>query len=280
MKRLIAFAAAASLSIICAVSMSATPQEEGVASEERELPLFSSIKVSGPFDVYYVQSDLPKVVIEGNEEYFGKVITEVKKDVLTVGMEKGKYRDLVLKVTIYSAVADHITSSISGNFFDIAGHTSADDIEYKMSGSGDVQIENVSSSDDIEIVSTGSGNVRAEKIQCEELDASLSGSGNINVKDVQAKDLDVRQAGCGDVVVEQADIRKEAELTLTSSGAISLDANVGGEIEVKLNGSGNITLNGKCNKLEVNISGSGDVNGKLNYNRISTNCKGSGKVKL
>lgn len=256
--------------------------EEGCdASQERQMPAFTSIRTSGPFNVYYFQSDESKVLIEGKEEFLDKVITEIKDgDELSVKLEKGKYSNLVLKVTIFSPVADEINNSGSGNFTDIAGHVSNDDIEFSAAGSGDLFLANITSKDDIDVASAGSGNVFAEQIECKDFDLALAGSGDATIKGVKANNVDAAVAGSGNIKAEDAEINRDAEFTSSGSGDIKVNANIGGDLEVKLSGSGNATLDGTCNNLDVRISGSGDVKGNLSYNKITTKCTGSGKVKL
>lgn len=255
--------------------------EEGCdASQERLLPAFTSFSTSGPFNVYYVQAEQSKVLVEGKEEFLDKVITEVDKENLTIKLEKGQYHNLVLRVTVYSPVADEIRSAGSGNLTDKAGHSSSNDIEYKLAGSGDLFIADVNSNKDIDIASSGSGDVYADRIMCEDIDVSMAGSGNINVNGLNAKDLEVKIAGSGDAKVSAATIKKDADFSISGSGSIKMDAEVGGEIEAKTAGSGSIVLNGSCDTIKASIAGSGDVSGDLKFNRISTDCKGSGKVRL
>lgn len=255
--------------------------EEGCdASQERPMPAFTSFTTSGPFNVYYVQSQESKVLVEGKEEFLDKVITEMDDETLLIKLEKGTYHNLVLKVTVFSPVADNIKSAGSGNLVDNQGHSSAKEIEYKVAGSGDLYLVNVSSKTDIDIASAGSGDVYAENIACEDLEVSMAGSGDLDINGLTVKDLDVKVAGSGDAKVTSATIRKDADFAISGSGDIRVDAEVGDEISAKTAGSGNITLNGSCNEIEATTSGSGDISGNLQYNRISTTSKGSGKVRL
>lgn len=285
MRRLLAIAAGALLLASCSFNFGGFTvtgyTEEGCdASEVRTMPEFTSISAAAPFNIYYIQSEESKVVVEGKEEFLSKVKTEVDKQCLRIELEKGTYHNLVLKVTVYSPVADEIRVSGSGNFTDTSIHKSDADMTYRISGSGDLYLNQVSTTRDIDIHSSGSGDVYAEMIGCKEFEVSMAGSGDVDLNGVYVTDFDLSIAGSGDANVKVAPIGNDADLSISGSGSITMDADVADDIEARIAGSGNMTLNGECNSIEVKISGSGDVKGNLAYKKISTECKGSGKVRL
>lgn len=265
MKRISALIASAIMLASCMINFGGTTvtgyTEEGCDfSEVRQMPMFDAINVAGPVNVYYVQSNESKVLVEGKEEFVGKVITEIKDEDLDIDLEPGTYRNLVLKITVYAPIVDEFRVSGSGNLSDISGHTSKDDIEYKTSGSGDLILAGISTSDDIEIQSTGSGDVYAENISCKGLSAKFSGSG------------DMKMTG--------AVVKNDAEISVSGSGDVRMDAEIGNDLEARINGSGDMKLNGSCNKADLKITGSGDMSGNLNYKKITTSCSGSGRINL
>lgn len=212
--------------------------EEGCDfSQERPMAMFNEINVSGPFNVYYVQSSESKVLVEGKEEFVEKVVTELKGDDLHIKLEPGRYTNLVLKVTVYSPVADEIHIAGSGDFFDVAGHSSKDDIEYKSAGSGDLVLASIETREDIDIASAGSGDVRAEGIKCHDLDISIAGSGDVRM---------------------DAEVRNELEASISGSGSMTLNGSCD-KAELKIAGSGDIGGNLSYKRISTSCSGSGRV---------------------
>lgn len=238
MKRIAALLASTLLLASCVINLGGVTvngyTEEGCDfSQERPMPMFDEINVAGPFNVYYFQSDESKVLVEGKEEFVQKLSTEVKDGELTVRLEPGRYHNLVLKVSVYSPVADEVRLAGSGDFVDVAGHTSSDDLDYSLAGSGDIIVENV---------------------QCKDLDVKLAGSGDIRLKGcVVRKDADISLAGSGNIHLD-AEIGDELEARISGSGDMNLNGSCN-RADLKISGSGNI--GGKLSYRQINTSCSG-----------------------
>ena len=186
-------------------------------SEERTPEPFESFTSAGPFNVYFVQAAEQKVLVEGKEEFVGKVLTTVSGDNLTIKLEDGIYSHLVLKVTVFSPDIKKMKTSGSGNLcsegmtvgdLDVStsgsgdvrlGTVACDRLTISSSGSGDFSVAELSVGEDAELSTRGSGNVDVERITAAgSLKLSTMGSGSMHVSG-SCKDLDASTMGSGDI---------------------------------------------------------------------------------
>lgn len=236
--------------------------EEGIDfTEERTVAYFDSFSSYGPFNVYFVQSESQKILVEGKEESVKKVITEVKDHELSIKLEKGRYEHLVLRVTIFSPNIEDIETYGSGKM---------------VCGS----IEQTGA--DIELSSFGSGGILVDSLICKELSMSTSGSGGVRVSGIiiADEDVDINTMGSGSILLNAVSCQ-DLEASTLGSGGISIDnAMVSFEMDLSSTGSGSISVNGKCRKVDASTMGSGSIYGQVEYSEIKRNSLGSGKVKL
>lgn len=264
--------AAMMLSGSCVISSNGTTvvglySENGgdYVEEMTDLGRFHEIQAHGPFNVHFVQSDTAKVLLEGIEESVKAVLADVTDDKLVLRLEKGTYKKLVLKVTVYAPSITDFMSSGSGDLYDCDGHDEGkDDVEYSCHGSGDLFVM---------------------KLKCGDLDISTSGSGDVVLSDITAfGEIDMTSNGSGDIRAERiTDSDSDSDLSLSKSGSgdANLDGvNIKGDIELRTSGSGSITVNGSCNDVSASTHGSGSIRGSLKYNRLSKSEHGSGNIRL
>lgn len=213
--------------------------EKGINfSEERTPGAFSSIRASGPFNVYYCQSDECKVLVEGTEESVPKLLTNVSGGCLEIKLENGRYHDIVLKVTVFGPELEDVKSSGSGSF--LADSIAGDDVSIITSGSGSVAVRSIVCSD-LTFISSGSGGVRVENASVDG-DASLiiSGSGSGRLDNFQVNgDMDITISGSGSVIVNG--FCDELSATISGSGSISGDFKYD-SIHTRTSGSGSVKL--------------------------------------
>jgi len=235
--------------------------EEGIDfSEDRRLNGFSSVSSSGPFNVYYVQSDVSKVKVEGKKEFVGKLTSKVSGGDLVLKLEDGTYTNLVLKVTVYSPELNSVKLSGSGSFIDEGVHRTKHDVSFHLSGSG---------------------NLKASKLECAAFSAKISGSGRILVDEIDGGNMDFHTSGSGRIEIGRLISSGNVSLSHSGSGHGNIDsADIDGTLKLNISGSGSIVVNGKAGKVNASTSGSGDIRGNLDYNEIETRSSGSGKIRF
>lgn len=229
-------------------------------SEERTVGNFTSLSTGGPYNIYYVQSPTSKVVVEGKKEFVEKLITDVKGDNLQVRLQDGTYKNLVLKVTVYSPVLDGIRISGSGCFIETGTHKTDGDINFTVSGSG---------------------NLRTRTVECRSFSARISGSGCIDVPSIKGGDMGFAISGSGRINIGTARSEANVSISISGSGNGNIEnADIAGALNVSISGSGNIDVNGKAGSVVARTSGSGNIHGNLKYGSIDTSTSGSGRVRF
>ena len=228
-------------------------------AEERETGEFRSIASFGPFNVHFIQSGRPRILVEGTEESVSKLHTDVKDGELQIRLEDGTYRELVLKVTVWAPEVSSIRTSGSGDIIADSDIRFKGDLSLKSAGSGDIHMKTVSC-DKLECKTAGSGDLYLGTISCSSFTSSTSGSGDLEMKSVRCDQLSSSVSGSGDISISEA--------------------LVSGRVELRTAGSGDIHVNGRCDTVSAHSSGSGDISGRLEYRSADTGHSGSGRISL
>lgn len=235
--------------------------ENGIdTSEERFSEPFRAVVSSIPCNVYYSTSGTYSVLVEGKSEFVPKVKTEVSDGVLRIGLEKGRYENLVLRVTVKSPVVSKLATTGSGDIICRGEIVTPDPLSIKVSGSGSIEAETVKSS---------------------KLMISTSGSGDIDINKAVGATLYVNTSGSGDICIDLADIDSEVNVVTSGSGDCSIKKiNVFGKLGMQSSGSGDITVDGLVTEIVAKCSGSGDIISNLAYDKIISKETGSGKIHI
>ena len=225
--------------------------------EIRAVRPFTSISNTVPFDVIYEQSDVQSVVVEGDEEYFDRLHTDVVKGTLEITMERGRYRNVRLRVKISSPEIESI----------------------RLAGSGDMTcISDIKTDGDFSLRVAGSGNITTQDISCAAFSSAVSGSGDINIGDIDGTEMEIKVAGSGDFKAAGA-TATELSVSVAGSGDIRIGlVDVENMLSANVAGSGDININGKAGKAKARVAGSGDIKGTVKCAEISKIKNGSGSI--
>jgi len=202
-----------------------------IVEEVLALSDFSGISLNLPIQVIVKQGDIQEVRVEGKQN----IIDELERDIRN-GVWEIETRDCVrdignMKIFVTIPEIRELTIAGSGEIFG-ENVFIVQDIELRISGSGDMDL--AMEGDDYDVVITGSGNIKLEGL-ADELDLKITGSG-----DVAAFKLDALRA----------------RIEITGSG--NAEVQVQDELDVKISGSGDVRYKGNPS-LDVSISGSGRV---------------------
>ena len=179
---------------------------------ELNLPPFTEIRSSGSFDIHVKVGGEQKVTMTFDDNLIDNIETEVTGHTLHIGTKES-------------------FSSERGCHFEITVPSLE---RIKLSGSGDIEVENLDE-DHFEYSVSGSGSLRAAG-KVSDLDVRVAGSGDVDTKDLVAENASVRISGSGDVRVRVTD---------SFDGSIS--------------GSGSIYYYGNPAHASTSISGSGSI---------------------
>lgn len=205
---------------------------------------FTSISSIGSIDVYYTQTTgAPSVVLTCDENTADYYEVTVEQGVLKVAVKTGYVVVPKTKsyVTVNSAKLESVKLTGSGDCYVLGELIVDEDLDFTLSGSGNLECPG--------------------GIDCRSFQAKLTGSGNARINQLVARIVLLSSLGSGDISVNSVNA---SSVILACSG--TGDANLGcdnvGKIDVTITGSGNVTLTGRAGELKKKVTGSGRVNWK------------------
>lgn len=227
-------------------------------SEERTVRSFNAVSNSAPFDLVFVQAPQQSVIVEGDKEFFDRIHTNVVRGTLEVTMDRGRYRNVRLRVLVTSPDVEMLAMYGSGDLFCNSDIETDGDLIIRMSGSGDLN---------------------TQAVTCASLKASVAGSGDLNIPEIKCKGkADISVAGSGDY---RSNLIEAGSLSASLAGSGDIRVNqivVDDELQASVAGSGDIRMNGRAAFVSAKVVGSGDISGDMNYEHISKSKAGSGSI--
>jgi hypothetical protein len=210
-------------------SMSISAQK----TENRSVGDFSRISMGISGDVYISQGETQKLKVEAEDDIIGLIVTEVKNDELKIRFSKSNVRTR-MPIRIWVTTTD-----LEGLY---------------LSGSGNMITETAIKTDEMELKLSGSGNINVKDLSCDELDAAISGSGNIDVAG-KADEMSIAISGSGNC---NADEFQTEETDIKISGSGNCKVNASKDLSVAVSGSGSVFYAGNPT-IDASISGSGKI---------------------
>lgn len=181
-------------------------------SEFRNVANFNKVSSEGSFSLTIIKGDEQLVEIIADDNIMHRVKTDVINGKLILNLEDGTYRNV------------HIEA-----------HIKVKDLnEIENSGSGDIQLNNITDAGIFKINNSGSANIYLEG-SCDALEIQNEGSGNILAYNMPTENCKIKVQGSGEVEVSCAS-----------------------NLTIKIEGSGNVYYKGTPS-INSSISGSGKV---------------------
>ena len=261
------------LSVIMAMAMAiglGTGAAQGKGKVEKNVPVtqFDEVSIAGSFTVRFTQGKKHECTIIASPEDMEKMKAEVKDKQLNIYVESEKKK--INGVTFSSAnLSEDVVVKV----------TSPELAKVDCLGSGDFIATTDIKADDITFKIAGSGDIILKKVSADKLHLSIAGSGDIDLQQTNARKLDVSIAGVGDIKLKEVDDGCEyAYLWVAGSGDIEAMFSNCQELKCNVAGSGEIGLKGNVVNYSSTIAGSGEI--KKENLVISGNCKESNTNQL
>lgn len=220
------------IAVVLAVGVDLKAQNE--ITEKRDVSGFNKVGFSIAADLEIKQGDKEALIIKGNKADLDRIITEVENGKLKIRTERGTFKSMH-NVEIYLVVK---------NLDELA-----------VSGSGDVKIVSKFTADQFEIHLSGSGDIETENLVTNQLKVAVSGSGDIDLAGDAGSFLGIRLSGSGDIQAQDMQA-KDVEVTISGSGDVRVWATE--NLRAQVSGSGDIRYRGSA-RVDAKVSGSGSV---------------------
>jgi hypothetical protein len=206
-----------------------------VVTQDRTISGFQGIESLGSFDVTIIPSSTTSVKVEADENLQQYIETDVENNKLQIRTRKGynlRPRGNI-NIEVYTPLVTSIEAKGSGS---ITGKglldTQNGDVELRVAGSGNIDVEMNAQRIDGEIAGSGNLNIRGT---ARRFDGDVMGSGNIRAGNLKTEDSKVEIAGSGNVEVFASN-----------------------KLDVKVMGSGEVRHRGPA-QVSTRIMGSGSV---------------------
>ncbi|MES0342003.1 MAG: head GIN domain-containing protein [Candidatus Humimicrobiaceae bacterium] len=203
-----------------------------IESEEREVSGFNEIQLTGIGNLIIEQGDEEGLVVEADDNIIGLIETEVRGDALHIGFKRGVNVVPTTNIKFYLKVKDLDRIDLSGLGDIDCDKFETDDIEFNLSGSGDIDFEIAAESIETNVSGLGdinlSGKVDSHRVQ-------ISGSGKYDAEELESKDCEVEISGLGSATVNASD-----------------------DLDIEINGVGNVYYKGDPH-VSQHISGLGRI---------------------
>ncbi len=173
----------------------AISEDSDVTSESRDVSGFNEVELKGIGKLSIQQTGSESLTIEAEEDVLPKIRTEVVNNRLVIGPEANTTIDTSEPINYKLTVKDLNALEVSGSGDVEAEDVSTDELAVTISGAADVDMAGRADSQEIEV--SGSGGYRAEDLKSKEAKVEVGGSGSavVNVSD----ELDAEVSGSGSV---------------------------------------------------------------------------------
>jgi len=173
------------------------------ATKSYDVTDFQVISIHGSLDVVYSQvpGAGPSVVLTTDENLMEYYVVSVNGGVLDISQARGVSVSPVTeaRVVVSSSGLNGVRISGSGDC-DIRGALNTDSFFFKISGSGNMEADNIVCNT-FEARISGSGDIEVDALSARTTDLSISGSGDIEANCVNAGDVMARISGSGDITL-------------------------------------------------------------------------------
>lgn len=203
-----------------------------IETEERDVSGFHKVYLEGIGNLIITQGDEESLVIEADDNIISLIRTDVFRHRLTIGFKRGYNFIPISKIKYHLTVIDLDEISLSGAGDVDCDDFSTDELEFDISGVGDIDF-NINAKR-VETTSSGAGDITLSgKVDSQEID--ISGVGRYSARELESR-----------------------ECSISLSGAGSATVNVSEELDVSISGVGNVYYVG-IPHVERDISGLGRV---------------------
>ena len=291
---------AAALALALATGLAAAGSQAASVTEQRALAPFHAIDVSGPYDIVIRAQGKHALELRGDSKQLAEIDTRVSGDTLIVrpasrngfSFNFGRRTEPV-RITITAAMLNSLKMSGSGDVTleqvnsdklqlsasgpgDLHGDGSVRDLVLDSSGSGDVDLQRLKSAN-VKLTMSGPGDVQLSG-PMSRFDGEVRGSGGLDVRRLQAQSVRIVMDGPGDVTLEGDTASLNAELK--GSGALDASRLNSRNAAVRSRGPGDIELATVSGTLEAELRGAGSLEAALDGERLALVMSGPGEAHL
>ena len=206
-----------------------------LVTQDRSVSGFEGVECYGSFDITLIPSSTASVKIEAEDNLQQYIETYIDDNKLQIRTRDGynlrPRRDM--KITVSGPVFKTITTNGSGSVIGQGVlNTDNDNVNLRVAGSGNIDVELNASKVDSEIA--GSGNIKVKGVS-REFEGGIYGSGNIRAVNLQTENAKIDIAGSGNVEIFASN---KLDVSVAGSGEVKHKGTA--QVNAKITGSGSV----------------------------------------
>ena len=207
-----------------------------LTTSERSVSSFNGVSSFGSFDITLIPSSTATVKVEADENLHEYIETYVDGGNLKIKTRNGynlrPRRDI--RVTVSGPTFNTIETHGSGSIISqgLLNANSTSDVNLRVAGSGNIEVDLNAGGVDGEIA--GSGNIKVRG-KARVFEGDVMGSGNIRAADLETEESKVEIAGSGNVEVYATN---KLDVRVMGSGEVKHRGNA--RVNTKITGSGSV----------------------------------------
>ncbi|MEM6263369.1 MAG: head GIN domain-containing protein [Bacteroidota bacterium] len=195
------------------------------------VPDFDGIDLEIDADVFITQGEPQQVEVNAQQNILDEIERDVQNGTWEIELDGciRNHDDIKIYITMPRLEKVHLSGS-----GDIQSQNviNTDDIDLRISGSGDIDLQ--TNADDITSRISGSGKIRLSGT-ADEHEMQISGSGDLESYDLITRSTDIRISGSGDA---QVDVEEFLKVRISGSGDVRYEGNP--TLDVEVTGSGDV----------------------------------------
>ncbi|RZK49694.1 MAG: DUF2807 domain-containing protein [Pedobacter sp.] len=189
--------------VACLILLSTACQKErlkpdgNILVETRELSPFKSITSNAAVHITYQNAPYYKIQLKGSDNLLAALKTEIKNQELRIGFRDANISHSDVKVWIYGPYLEEAIITSSEDFELRSTFPAQEEFSAIVTGSGDFRVLGKLQTKKLKVKLTGSGDVDVENIKSTTADLHITGTGNI-LADVE-RNLNAYITGTGNI---------------------------------------------------------------------------------
>ena len=168
-------------------------------TREYELADFDAIRVSGSYDIHFIQTEGEYgVSVETFENIFELLDIDVDGTTLVLGqVGEKRFRTDKLDVTVKGPSLRSVRVEGTADLL-IDGFRSEEDLDMLVLGAGDFDLKHISCRD-LQVEISGAGDLNVTRLTCESANVSVNGAGDVDMDFIAAPEVRISVSGAGDI---------------------------------------------------------------------------------
>jgi hypothetical protein len=227
------------------------------------------------------------LVVEAEEYILPYLEVEVEDHILRLGTRPNVWLRPTRLIRYHLTVTELNSVAVTGSGNVEGPVLEGDDVQVRITGSGDVTLDGAEARDSVTIKGTGSGNARIRGgvrsggadgagVRGDRVHVTVTGSGDVTLGHLESDRLEVRLTGSGDLAVDGGRVAGQT-VSISSSGVYRARGLESATADVRVSGSGTVNIR-VADELDASLTGSGDVR-YAGDPAVRKDTSGSGHVK-